>query len=480
MRGLTGPLRQVPPVYSAVQVGGRRAYQMARAGQEVELAARDVVVHALDLLEWDAAEPARPVAVVDVHCSAGTYVRALARDLGARLDTGAYLGALVRTASGGFRLEDAVALDTLREHAADGPVGVAGILLPVDAGLEDLPHARVTADEIRRLGEGLITAPKTPLPTRDADLVLAVGPDGVVVAVCRAVAGALYPHKVLAVRPATDGRPDPRDARLTVRVARGLGRLHASDHAAFIVVGVFDGLHLGHQYLLEQLVGEAARRDARPMVVTFDHHPDEIITGSAPPLLCDPDERFARMEAAGVETVVVVHFDQALRETTYDAFVAQLAARGPLAGFLMTPDAAFGFQRGGTPDALAELGRARGFEVVVVPPFALDGRQVRSTEVRAAIADGELDLAARLLGRLHTVIGEAVPDGEGSAVRFGLPVALPPDGGWEAMVEADGLATFRSVAIEGGRLRVAGDPVNGRARIAFVRRAAGGELHANG
>ena len=210
LAGMIGPLRQVPPDYSAVQVAGRLAYQMARAGEAVELAPREVVIHELTLLEWNDSDPARPTAVVDVACSAGTYVRALARDLGTRLGTGAYLGALVRTASGGFRLEDAMPFDVLREHAADGPAGIERILRPIDAGLEDLPHAPVTADEIRRLGEGLITAPKKALVIRDAPLVLAVGPDGRVVAVCTAVAGALHPHKVLADRPATSGRPDPR------------------------------------------------------------------------------------------------------------------------------------------------------------------------------------------------------------------------------------------------------------------------------
>src|SRR5512141_2831969 len=117
LAAMTGPLRQVPPDYSAVQVAGRRAYQMARAGEAVELAARDVTIHALTLLDWDESDPSRPVAVVDVECSAGTYVRALARDLGARLDSGAYLGALVRTASGEFRLEDAVSFEELRLHA---------------------------------------------------------------------------------------------------------------------------------------------------------------------------------------------------------------------------------------------------------------------------------------------------------------------------------------------------------------------------
>ncbi len=206
LAAFTGPIRQVPPDYSAVQVAGHRAYQLARSGQPVELAAREVTIHSLDLLEWDDADPARPFAVVDVACSAGTYIRALARDLGSRLETGAYLGALVRTASGGFRLDDAIQLDELRTHAEDGPAGIERILRPIDAGLEDLPHAPITDDEIRRLGEGLITAPKVPLPVRDAPIVLAVGPDGRVAAVCRAVAGALHPHKVLVERDMT-----PRD-----------------------------------------------------------------------------------------------------------------------------------------------------------------------------------------------------------------------------------------------------------------------------
>lgn len=232
LAGMVGPLRQVPPVYSAVQVGGRRAYQMARAGEAVDLAPRDVVIAGLDMLDWDDSDPARPMAVVDVRCSAGTYVRALARDLGARLETGAYLGALVRTESGGFRLEDAVSLDVLRAHVADGPAGILAVLRPVDAGLEDLPHVPVTYGEIRRLGEGLPTGPKTPLPFRDAPLVLTVGPDGTVVAVCRAIAGILHPHKVLAVRPATEGRPDPREPLSGPAADEGAADSAATDDAA--------------------------------------------------------------------------------------------------------------------------------------------------------------------------------------------------------------------------------------------------------
>jgi riboflavin kinase/FMN adenylyltransferase len=257
-----------------------------------------------------------------------------------------------------------------------------------------------------------------------------------------------------------------------MRVARGLEHLAPSTEPAFVVVGVFDGLHLGHAYLLEHLVAEARRRHARPVVITFDHHPDEILTGSAPPLLCDPDERLELLEAAGVEATVVVHFDQLLRETTYRAFVDMIAARGPIGGFLMTPDAAFGYRRGGTPATLADLGRTAGFEVVVVPPFELGGHPVRSTEVRAAIAAGDLSLAGRLLGRDHAVIGEAEPAAQGTVIRFPLPVALPPDGSWAAEITGNGALADVVALVTGGSLRLPGAGLEGRTRIAF--RADGG------
>jgi riboflavin kinase/FMN adenylyltransferase len=254
-----------------------------------------------------------------------------------------------------------------------------------------------------------------------------------------------------------------------VDVARGLEDLPPSDAPAFVVVGVFDGLHRGHAYLLEHLVAEAARREARPMVITFDHHPDEVLTGTAPPLLCDPDERLQRLAAAGVDATVVVHFDQRLRETPFDAFAGMIATRAPLAGFLMTPDAAFGYRRAGTPDALAALGLERGFDVVVVPPFELDGTPVRSTDVRAAIAAGDLAMAARLLGRPHGVAAEAADGGgPGCALRFPLPVALPPDGSYPVTVEGPAGAAPDVARIDGPSLRLDATAPGPWVRVAFA------------
>jgi riboflavin kinase / FMN adenylyltransferase len=218
----------------------------------------------------------------------------------------------------------------------------------------------------------------------------------------------------------------------TASLRPGLGRL-------FAVVGVFDGLHLGHAYLLRELRRLSEERGARAAVVTFDHHPDEVLKGSAPPLLCDPRERLERLEAAGVEVAVIETFDKALRETPFDAWVRGIAERVDLAGFLMTPESAFGYERGGTPETVAELGLALAYEVVVVPPFALDGEPVRSSAIRAAIAAGDLRRAERLLGRRVSVVGTAARALRAETeLGFELPVALPPPGVYEAFVRTGG------------------------------------------
>jgi len=248
-------------------------------------------------------------------------------------------------------------------------------------------------------------------------------------------------------------------------VVEGVAALGPPHGPVFVVVGVFDGLHLGHAYLLEHLVSEAAARDAKPTVITFDHHPDEILTGHAPPLLLDPQERLERLETAGVAVTVVQPFDEALRRTPYDAFVEQIRTRVALAGFLMTPDAAFGFERQGTPAALTELAARDGFEVVVVPPFTLDDEDIRSSAIRTAIADGDLGGAARLLGRPVSITGSIGGVGDGwSRLEFALPIALPPDGDYPATVE--GVST--RVRIDDGEAWLPAEMPSGRLTVVLA------------
>ncbi|MFL5716297.1 MAG: hypothetical protein ACJ77V_01825 [Chloroflexota bacterium] len=245
-------------------------------------------------------------------------------------------------------------------------------------------------------------------------------------------------------------------------VVQGVDALRPSLGPLFVVIGVFDGMHRGHAYLLEHLRVEAGSRGANPTVITFDHHPDEVLMGRAPALLLDPDERLERLDAAGVAVTVVQHFDKALRETPYDRFIERIRDRVELRGFLMTPDAAFGFERRGTPTTVAEVGLRDGFDVVVVPPFTIDGEEVRSSAIRDAIVRGDLTTAARLLGRPVTITGSTGHAAGGrTPLEFALPIALPPDGDYPAMVHDDPV----TLQIRGGVASLLRDVPAGRVTV---------------
>ncbi|HEX8127588.1 MAG TPA: tRNA pseudouridine(55) synthase TruB [Pyrinomonadaceae bacterium] len=164
LASLRGELEQVPPMYSAKKVAGRKLYELARRGEEIERAAVRVRVRELEVLEADGRAPGTSGAWlrgnedgtcdlrVRVACSAGTYVRVLAEDLGARLGAGAHLAALRRTRAGAFRLAQAVTLDALAERVEAGDAGE--LLITPDAALPELPFVHLTAEDSRRVRHG--------------------------------------------------------------------------------------------------------------------------------------------------------------------------------------------------------------------------------------------------------------------------------------------------------------------------------------
>lgn len=147
LKSFEGEIEQVPPPYSAVKVKGRKAYEMAREGEEVDLAPRKIQVYSLELLEW-----APPEAVIDVYCSSGTYVRSLAHDLGEQLGCGAHLVGLRRTKSGRFTLRDAIPLRKLRETFDNG--SWYQYLIPAAEALSDWPALELTHEQVESVRHG--------------------------------------------------------------------------------------------------------------------------------------------------------------------------------------------------------------------------------------------------------------------------------------------------------------------------------------
>jgi len=142
-----GTVEQVPPAYSAKKINGKKAYELARKGEEFELDAKEIDVYHLELLEWDS-----PEAIVDVYCSSGTYVRSLANDLGEVLGTGGHLVGLRRTKSGEFALRDAIQLRRLEEAFDNGDW--YKYLIPAAEALSDWPSRELSFEEVDLVRHG--------------------------------------------------------------------------------------------------------------------------------------------------------------------------------------------------------------------------------------------------------------------------------------------------------------------------------------
>ena len=150
-----GRILQRPPAYSAIKQGGQKAYELARRGQTVELEARPVEIFALELADW---RP--PEFTLEVHCSSGTYIRSLAHDLGQRLECGAHLSALRRTASGKLTVSEAVTLADLEAAFEAGPEAWRSYLRPPDSAIADWPALHLSAEDTAQIVHG------QPIPCR--------------------------------------------------------------------------------------------------------------------------------------------------------------------------------------------------------------------------------------------------------------------------------------------------------------------------
>lgn len=192
---------------------------------------------------------------------------------------------------------------------------------------------------------------------------------------------------------------------------------------AIITLGVFDGVHVGHRRVARETERAARERGASSAALVFSPHPDELLNpGTHVARLLPPAETLRRLEGTGIDRVLPIRFDDALRAMEPEEFLAALAPAMDLRGITMTAGSAFGRARAGTPERVAQIGAARGFEVMVLEPVLVDGEPVSSSWIRRTLAAGNVDLATRLLDAPPLLRGTVVA-GDRRGRELGFPTA---------------------------------------------------------
>ena len=214
----------------------------------------------------------------------------------------------------------------------------------------------------------------------------------------------------------------------------------------FLAIGVFDGVHLGHQAVISTSIRHAHSADGTPVVVTFDPHPGKILRpNDAPHLLTATQHKIALIRQLGVAHLLMIEFNQTFAATSPEDFVAQLVQHSkPLREICVGHEWSFGRNRAGNLDLLKTLGTREGFDVVGIRPVTVNGKVVSSTAIRQAVEAGDLPKAAEMLGREYTILG-TVAHGEAIGNKIGFPTAnlsahseqFPPNGVYfaEAWIE---------------------------------------------
>jgi riboflavin kinase/FMN adenylyltransferase len=233
-----------------------------------------------------------------------------------------------------------------------------------------------------------------------------------------------------------------------------------------LAIGVFDGVHRGHQALIAKLKEGCRGTGAKALAATFDPLPIQFFAPGAPPsALSDAEGRAARLHAAGADHVVVFGFDEAFAAMAAEEFVRRLAGAGAVKRIVVGEDFQFGHERRGDTKLLAELGPKYGCALEVMPPIKIDGEVVSSTRIRNALLAGDVDLAARLLGRPYDIRGTVV-HGEKRGRALGFPtinLAVPR----ERLLPRDGIYAMR--------VRVKGQDVGAAASLGIRPTFGGGD-----
>jgi riboflavin kinase/FMN adenylyltransferase len=226
-----------------------------------------------------------------------------------------------------------------------------------------------------------------------------------------------------------------------------------------VAIGMFDGVHLGHQQLIRQALADAEQHEGTAVVVTFDRHPNSVVAPDrVPPLIYSQPQKLRAIASLGVDATVVIPFTQEFSAQPADEFIRSLARKlGPVYSICVGSSFVFGHRRSGNVNLLQQLGRELQFIIHGIAAVSLDNETVSSTRIRETVRAGEFDRASQMLGREYALNGAVTP-GDELGRKLGFPTAnldvkgllVPPNGVYAVHAYVEG-KRHRAVANIGHR-----------------------------
>jgi riboflavin kinase/FMN adenylyltransferase len=244
-----------------------------------------------------------------------------------------------------------------------------------------------------------------------------------------------------------------------MKVVRQARELQTNGRKVCLAIGVFDGVHLGHQQVIRQTIADARQHEAIAVALTFDRHPNSVVAPKhAPALIYSLPQKLRAIEAVGIDATLLIEFTPEFSRKTGEEFVRELVEGfGAIHSICVGATFTFGHKRSGNVELLGKLGSEFKFQVHGLAALALDGKVVSSTRIRECIRAGDLDGASQMLGRSYAIAGRVI-EGDRLGRTLGAPTAnidiaglvLPPNGVYAVHAEVKE-RSYRAVANVGVR-----------------------------
>jgi len=232
-----------------------------------------------------------------------------------------------------------------------------------------------------------------------------------------------------------------------MNIIHAANELEPGSRRVCVAIGMFDGVHLGHQQVIRQTIEDARQHEGIAVAITFDCHPNSVVAPERnPPLIYSLSQRLRVIESLGIDVALSIHFDQAFSEISGEQFIRALVRDFRNLHSLCVGSAfTFGHRRSGNVELLKRLGKELLFMVHGLASVSLDGKVVSSTRIREAIRDGNLDAASQMLGRTYALAGRVIR-GDQLGRQLGFPTAnlefaglvVPPNGVYAAHALVEG------------------------------------------